>query len=143
MSNYRIAIVNTICTFTFWLIVALGLLSNWENSLLTILMVLVPISLLVFWRSYVLNKISASLKGYAFDGFKWGGISSSILFSISISSEVMAAGSPLMGASANDIIFYVFMFAVPITFVVGLIGMIHSVVYYFFSHWLNTAENVF
>ncbi|ELE1909087.1 hypothetical protein RC854_004146 [Vibrio vulnificus] len=134
MSKFGISTINSISTFTVWLIFGLLISSNWQGVLLSLLFVLLPISCLVFWRSYVLSELllngKASLKLYAFDGFKWGIIFGCVFFTFTISSEVMAAGSALMGASFNDIAFYVFMFAIPTTFVIGLVGMFHSMLFY-------------
>ncbi|WP_221074534.1 hypothetical protein [Agarivorans aestuarii] len=144
MINRHIAITNGIITLVVWSSIGILLASDWWGALPAMLFVLVPISTLVSYRSSFLAKSliegKATPKLYAIDGFKWAFIAAVIFWLWSISSEVMAAGSALLGANWWQVIKYIFTISLPVSLVVGLIGSVHGVVFFYLNSWQITAN---
>ncbi|WP_406608714.1 hypothetical protein [Agarivorans sp. JK6] len=144
MNNRHIGLTNGIITLVVWLSTGMLLASEWWGVLPAMLFVLVPISVLVSYRSSVLAKFliegKATLKLYAIDGFKWAFIASVIFWFLSISSEVMAAGGPLLGANWWQVVKYILTISLPVSLVVGLIGSVHGVVFFYLNSWQITAN---
>ncbi|WP_148059361.1 hypothetical protein [Sinobacterium caligoides] len=144
MNNRHIGLTNGIITLVTWSSIGMLLASEWWGALPVMLFVLVPISALVSYRSSVLAKSliegKATVKLYAIDGFKWAFIAAVIFWLWSISSEVMAAGGPLLGANWWQVMKYIFTISLPASLVVGLIGSVHGVVFFYFNRWQITAN---
>ena len=120
------------------------LASEWWGALPVILFVLVPISALVSYRSSVLAQLliegKATIKLYAIDGFKWAFVAAATFWLWSISSQVMAAGGPLLGANWWQVIKYIFTISLPISLIAGLIGSVHGVAFFYLNSWQITAN---
>ncbi|UCX05201.1 hypothetical protein [Shewanella glacialimarina] len=140
MQPRSLGLINGLLTLSVWSIVGLILATNWFGVIPIFLFILIPTSALVSWRSTSLApqliKGSATLKLYAIDGFKWGVISGVVFWTWSISTQVLAAGDPLMGASFTQVVEYIFTISLPFTLLFGVSGLIHSIVFYYLNRWL-------
>jgi len=136
----RLGLINGFITLLVWSLVGFVIAANWFGVLPIFLFILIPASALVAWRSTCLApKLingEATLKLYAQDGFKWGVITGLVFWTFSISTDVFAAGSALMGADFFQVLEYFFKISIPITLLLGVVGAIHSIVFYYFNHWL-------
>ena len=145
MSLKKIGLINGLLTLITWSVIGMSLASYWWGALPIILFILVPVSALVSYRTSALAQIllqgKATVSLYAIDGFKWAFIASCIFWGWSISSEVLAAGGPLLGANGWQVLEYIFTIAIPSSLVAGLIGSLHGVVFYYLNRWQITANN--
>ncbi len=144
MNSRSIGLINGIITLMFWSSLGMLLASEWWGALPVILFVLVPISALVSYRSSVLAQLliegKATIKLYAIDGFKWAFVAAATFWLWSISSQVMAAGGPLLGANWWQVIKYIFTISLPISLIAGLIGSVHGVAFFYLNSWQITAN---
>jgi hypothetical protein len=144
VSTLYIGLLNGILTLTVWTTVMLSLASFNFRILPILLAILIPVSILVSYRTIVLAKLmqqgKATIKLYSFDGFKWAFIASCIVWAINISSQVLAAGDPLQGASGWQVFEYILTIAIPTSLFVGLLGGVHGVLFYYVSLWQITAN---
>jgi len=136
----RLGLINGLLILLTWSIVGLTLSTNWISVFPVILSILIPLAILVSWRSSVLAQClingNGTVKLYVYDGFKWGVISGVIFWTLSISTDVLAAGSALLGASFIQVLEYILKISVPFTLLFGVVGAIHSIVFYYFNRWL-------
>ncbi|HAS6386974.1 TPA: hypothetical protein RZA60_004258 [Vibrio vulnificus] len=129
-----IGIQNGSVVFIFWLGVGLFWVSDWHLAIPVFVAYLLPISLIVAWRSEKLatdlSKKLATMQAYALEGF-WVGFSVCIVFWFwNLTNQVFAAGNVLDGASSSDIIKYVLFFSLPVSVLVGLLGAIQGMLFF-------------
>ncbi len=134
MSPRLIGIQNGSVVFIFWLGVGLFWVSDWHLAIPVFVAYLLPISLIVAWRSEKLatdlSKKLATMQAYALEGF-WVGFSVCIVFWFwNLTNQVFAAGNVLDGASSSDIIKYVLFFSLPVSVLVGLLGAIQGMLFF-------------
>ncbi|HHX8306486.1 TPA: hypothetical protein ACVOZG_004641 [Vibrio diabolicus] len=134
MSPRLIGIQNGSIVFIFWLGVGLFLVFDWHLAIPVFVAYLLPISLIVAWRSEKLvidlSKKLATIRTYALEGF-WVGFSVCIVFWFwNLANQALAAGNVLDGASSSDIIKYVLFFSLPVSVLVGLLGAIQGMLFF-------------
>ncbi|HAS7003359.1 hypothetical protein HJ205_23330 [Vibrio parahaemolyticus] len=134
MSPRLIGIQNGSVVFIFWLGVGLFGVSDWHLAIPVFVAYLLPISLIVAWRSEKLatdlSKKLATMRTYALEGF-WVVFFVCIVFWFwNLTNQVFAAGNVLDGASSSDIIKYVLFFSLPVSVLVGLLGAIQGMLFF-------------
>ncbi len=116
--------------------------SHWWGALPIIVFILVPSAALVSWRGASLSKQGRanfpSLLAHVKDGGKWGGIAGFVLFAWSFTSEVIAAGGPLLGTPFFSLATAEYALILSSVFCIGgtLFGAAHGLAFYFINRWL-------
>ncbi len=138
LSPRLIGIQNGSIVFIFWMGVGFLSVADWRLAIPLFVVYLLPISLIVAWRSEKLatdlSEKLATLKTYAFEGFCVGFSVCFVFIIWNAVNQAFAAGNILDGASSVDIVKYVVFFSLPISVLVGLLGVIHGMLFFLLNH---------
>ena len=139
MNPRKIGLINGILVLIFWSACGMLLATHWQGAFPVIVFILLPVSVLVAWRSFkmaiLLQAGKVALKHYALDGFKYGFIVSCALWVCSISMQVWAAGNVLDNASFIQIVKFILLVSIPTSILAGIIGLLHAIGFYYLNRW--------